>query len=424
MAEASLSSQPQVASQREVARINVWRIAWRNLLRNGRRTWLTSGGIAFAIWMLVFSISAQDGTFRLMIDNGARLLSGHIQLQHPEYQDDPRLEYTLRNVPALTTAVAASDGVLFASARTQGFALASVGERSFGAQILGVEADRELAWSTLPRMQPDGRYLEGPGEAFIGSTLARNLGVGIGEELVLLGSSKQGGVAAHVARIVGTFTTGQAQIDRSLVQIPIDDFRAGWELESDEAHVVVVIVDDVTTSKELARELEGPGYVSRDWTELMPEAEQMIELKSVGAQLFFAVITVIVTFSVVNTFMIMVFERTPEFGMLMAIGMRPGAIIRELMVEALWLCALGILLGAGISFVMIVILGEVGIPLPVDAAELMATYNIPDRLYPAFSTSALATGAVVMFVGTQLAALIPALRIRNMRPVVALRARE
>jgi len=127
---------------------------------------------------------------------------------------------------------------------------------------------------------------------------------------------------------------------------------------------------------------------------------------------------------VVNTFMMMVFERTPEFGMLMAIGMRPGAIIRELMVEALWLCALGILLGAGISFVMIVILGEVGIPLPVDAAELMATYNIPDRLYPAFSTSALATGAVVMFVGTQLAALIPALRIRNMRPVVALRARE
>lgn len=424
MAEATLSSPAQVISPLETARISVWRIAWRNLWRNGRRTWLTSGGIAFAIWMLVFSISAQDGTFRLMIDNGARLVSGHIQLQHPKYQDDPRLEYTLRNVPALTAAVAARDGVLFASARTQGFALASVGERSFGAQVLGVEADQELAWSTLPRMQPDGRYLEGPGEAFIGSTLARNLGVGIGEEIVLLGSSRQGGVAAHVARIVGTFTTGQAHIDRSLVQIPIDDFRAGWELESDEAHVVIVIAEDVTTSRKLAGELEGPEHVSLDWTELMPEAEQMIEIKSVGAQLFFAVITVIVTFSVVNTFMMMIFERTPEFGMLMAIGMRPGAIIRELMVEALWLCVLGILLGAGISFVMIVILGEVGIPLPVEAAELMATYNIPDRLYPAYSMSALAVGATVMFVGTQLAALLPALRIRNMLPVVALRARE
>ena len=80
--------------------------------------------------------------------------------------------------------------------------------------------------------------------------------------------------------------------------------------------------------------------------------------------------------------------------------------------------------GAGISFVMIAILGEVGIPLPVDAAELMATYNIPDRLYPAFSVFAVTLGAVVMLVGTQLAALVPALRIRNMRPVDAIRARE
>ena len=68
--------------------------------------------------------------------------------------------------------------------------------------------------------------------------------------------------------------------------------------------------------------------------------------------------------------------------------------------------------------------GTTSLHATASAAELMATYNIPDRLYPAFSTSALATGAVVMFVGTQLAALIPALRIRNMRPVVALRARE
>jgi len=424
MAEASLSAQSQIGPARQIARISVWRIAWRNLWRNRRRTWLTSGGIAFAIWMLVFSISAQDGTFRLMIDNGARLLSGHIQLQHPRYQDDPRLEYTLRNVAALTASVAANDDVLFASARAQGFALVSVGERSFGAQILGVEAAKELAWSTLPKMQRQGRYLEGPGEAFVGSMLARNLGVAIGEELVMLGTSKQGGVAAHVARVVGTFTTGQAEIDRSLVQIPIDDFRSGWELGFDEAHSVVVIADDVTTSRDLARELDGPGRVSLDWTELMPQAEQMIEIKSIGAQLFFAVITVIVTFSVVNTFMMMVFERTPEFGMLMAIGMRPGAIIRELMVEALWLCLLGVLLGASISFVMIAVLGEVGIPLPVDAAELMATYNIPDRLYPAFSVFALTVGAAVMFIGTQIAALVPALRIRNMRPVDAIRARE
>jgi putative ABC transport system permease protein len=424
MAESSLVAESGHGSAGKTTHIDVWRIAWRNLWRSKRRTWLTSGGIAFAIWMLVFSISAQNGTFSLMIDNGARLFSGHIQLQHPDYLDDPRLEHSLRNVGALMRRVAENPEVLFASARAQSFALTSVGERSFGAQILGVEAEKELAWSTLPGMQREGRYLQGPGEAFIGSVLARNLGISIGEELVMLGTSRQGGVAAHVAQVVGTFTTGQAEIDRSVVQIPLDDFRAGWELSPDEAHTIIVIADDVGTSAALARKLGGPGWVSLDWTELMPEAEQMIEMKYVGVQLFFAVITVIVTFSVVNTFMMMVFERTPEFGMLMAIGMRPGAIVRELMVEAFWLCLLGVLLGAGISFLMIALLGEVGIPLPVDAAELIASYNIPDRIYPAFDLQSVLTGAAVMFVGTQLAALVPAWRICHMKPVDAIRARE
>ena len=74
----------------------IWTIAWRNLWRNRRRTWLTTGGIAFAVWLLVFAQSMQEGTFEIMIDNGARLALGHVQIQHPEFQNDPRLEFTVR----------------------------------------------------------------------------------------------------------------------------------------------------------------------------------------------------------------------------------------------------------------------------------------------------------------------------------------
>ena len=70
-------------------------IAWRNLWRNRRRTWLTVGGIAFAVWLLVFARSMQDGTFGTMVDNGARLLPGHVQVQHLLYADAPHTEYTL-----------------------------------------------------------------------------------------------------------------------------------------------------------------------------------------------------------------------------------------------------------------------------------------------------------------------------------------
>ncbi len=403
---------------------HLFAIAWRNLWRNRRRTWLTAGGIAFAVWMLIFARSMQDGTFIIMIDNAARMMTGHIQVQHPDYQDDPRVENTLQQATLIAEQVAAHPDVEQASLRAQAFALVSFGERSFGAQIMGVEPEKEITWSTLATMQLEGRYLEKSGEAFLGSVLAKNLSVGVGDEIVLLGSAKEGGVAAVVATVVGTFTSGLADIDRALVQITLDDFREGWELAADEAHAVIAVTNAVTGSDEVAASFDGSNRVSLGWTDLMPEVDQMVEMKQVGTELFFVLIAVIVTFSVVNTFMMTVFERTPEFGMLMAIGMRPGSIMLQLFVEAFWLCSLGLLLGLGVSLVMITITGATGIPLPAEATEMLANYNMPDRMYPVFSLNAAVVASVAMYIGTQLAALIPALRVQRMRPVDALRAQE
>ncbi|MCZ6618089.1 MAG: FtsX-like permease family protein [Gammaproteobacteria bacterium] len=423
MAEIAL---PTATPSRPKVRIgsHLFAIAWRNLWRNRRRTWLTAGGIAFAVWMLIFARSMQDGTFIIMIDNAARMMTGHIQVQHPDYQDDPRVEHTLEQATQIAEQVAAHPAVEQASLRAQAFALVSFGERSFGAQVMGVEPEKEIGWSTLANMQVEGRYLEKSGDAFLGSVLARNLGLGLGDEIVLLGSAKEGGVAAVVATVVGTFTSGQAAIDRALVQITLNDFREGWELSPNEAHAVIAVTNAVTGSNEVARAFDGPNRVSLGWTDLMPEVEQMVEMKRIGTEMFFVLIAVIVTFSVVNTFMMTVFERTPEFGMLMAIGMRPGSIMLQLFVEAFWLCTLGLVLGVGISAVMVAITGATGIPLPAEATEMLANYNLPDRMYPAFSLDAAIVASIAMYIGTQLAALIPALRVQRMRPVEALRAQE
>jgi ABC-type lipoprotein release transport system permease subunit len=335
------------------------------------------------------------------------------------------MEYTIHDVPALEALVRTTPGVTMVSQRAQSFALVSHGERSFGAQVQGVEPDREARWSSLPGRVISGRYLAGPGEAFIGSALARNLDLAVGDEIVFLGTASEGGVAAAVADVVGIFDSGQVELDRSLAQIPIDDFRAGWGLASDEAHALVILAESVAESvvvaKTLAAEL-GSDLRVLDWRALMPEAVQTIDLKFAGAVLIFALVATIVTFSVVNTFMMTVFERTPEFGMLMAIGMRPGRIMGQLALEALCLGALGVALGVAISVVVLVPLGRYGLPLPADAAELLKAYQLPDHMYPRFSVGAAAAAGVIMMVGTQVAALIPALRIRKLRPVEALRA--
>lgn len=408
-----------------VGSLTLWDLAWRNLWRNRRRTWLTVGGIGFAVWLLVFAMSMQDGSFDVMVDNAARLLTGHVQLQHPDYQDDPGVEHYLAAGPVLQAQAAAVPGVVAALPRAAAFGLVSVGERSLGVQIMGVSPAHEAATSTLPAATVAGHYLDGsPAQAYLGAVLARNLGAAVGDEVVILGAALEGGVAAAGATVVGLFETGQPALDRALLQIPIDDFRAAWNLPPDAVHSLVLILDRAGRAEPVAEALAGSGRVALGWQALLPEARQTIELKRVGAQLFFAMVAVIVTFSVVNTFMMTVFERTPELGMLMALGMRRGAVATELCIEAWWLGLLGVALGLAAGAATVAILSQVGVPLPADSAEVLARYNLPDRMYPAFSTSAAVIAAAVMLLGVQVAVAVPAWRIRHLRPVQALRALE
>jgi ABC-type lipoprotein release transport system permease subunit len=135
----------------------------------------------------------------------------------------------------------------------------------------------------------------------------------------------------------------------------------------------------------------------------------------------FGLIVLLVTFSVFNSFMMTVFERTREFGMLLAIGMRPRGIIGVLLLEAAWLSILGAGVGLTVGGALIALLGHVGIPLGEMAGEMMRRYHLPDRIYPELDVGTLIFAPILMLCATQFAALIPALRIRALVPVDALR---
>ena len=398
-------------------------MAWRNVRRTSRRTWLAAGGIAFAVFLLTLILSIQIGAFTGAVDNAARIMLGHIQLQHPHYQDDPSIENRVTGIRSIIEDVEARPGVETASARAMSFALTSSGERSYGAQIMGVEYQKESKWSALPAMQLEGRYLAGPGEALIGSALARNLGLAVGDELVILGTAVEGGVAALVSRVVGTYTTGQPDLDRAIVQVPLGDFQAAWNLSADEAHSIIIITDSVTRSEELAPSLSRADLRSLGWRDLQPEIAQTMELKLVGVYVMFVLVAIIVIFSIVNSFMMVIFERTQEFGMLMAVGMRRRDIIMQLQIEAFLVWLLGAAVGLAITGVLLAILIDQGIPLPPQADDLMKLFSMPSRIYPVFEPNGL-YALPIMLIGTQIAALIPGLRLLGMKPVEALRPSE
>ena len=338
--------------------------------------------------------------------------------------DSERFEHTIEEASLLRRQLVAMPGVVAVAPRVEAFALVSSEKRSFGAQILGIDVTAEAATVRLLDMIDDGRPPAGPEEAVIGEKLARNLGVAVGDELVILGAEKHGGVAAMVVNIVGILSSGMAVIDRSLLLLPIATVQNAFGL-GDEIHTFAIRIASLDDSEAIAAQLAShvPAEVTvRKWNEVLPELEQAIEIDRLGGLIMYGLIIILVTFSVVNTFIMLVFERTKEFGMLLAIGMRPVGIVGLVLWEAFFVWLVGAAIGAGIAVAIIVGLADVGLYMGEAMEEMATQYYMPPRLYPALSAEVLLVSPLILLLGTQLAALIPALRIRRLRPVEALRS--
>ena len=405
-------------------------MAWRNLWRVRRRTWLTASGIAFSVFIIVLAFSIQAGGFAVMIDNITRTLSGHVQAQHPLWQDDPRMRHTVANLQATRELIEAQEGVRAVTPRGLAFALASAGaegERSFGAQMIGVHPATEFA--SFTRNAVAGRFLENRGEGYVGTGLARNLGVGAGDEVVILGTSKEGGVAALAVTVVGIFESSMPELNRSTLALHFEDFAEAFGL-NDEAHALAVLAEDAAESDAVAGALaaafaEGTAPLRfLAWQTLQPEVQQMMDMKFASNLMIGALLMLLVTFSVANAFVMTVFERTAEFGMLKAVGVSPAAIWRMLQVEALWMSLLGVAIGLGLSGAVLAVFADVGLNLGEDYAQLLAQFNMPDRLYPSFHYGSALAMSAVMLVAVQLAVLLPARRIRRLNVIEALREQE
>lgn len=404
-------------------------LAWRNLWRQPRRTWLTTSAMVFSNVLLIFLISLQFGMYGMMIDNTLALTTGHLQVQAPGYREQQKMRQVVPEVRELAETLRSGSGAGTdaVAARAAAFVLASSEDRTHGIQLLGVEPAFEPRVSSLPGLVREGRYLQGidDDEVVIGRVLARNLHVGLGDEITILGSARDGSFAAAVLRVAGIFESGVADLDRSLAMMPLGAFQAAFFMDG-AGHEVVLSAPslaDVAALKTAtaARLPDDGGLVVHDWDTLQPGLRQMIQADISSALFMYAVLVVLVAFSVLNTQLMSVLERTREFGIVLALGLKPGTLGRLVMLETglmgLMGAALGIAAGVGVTGWF----SEHGFAYP-GLEELAATFNLPGRMYPQLTLGSVLTGPLVVFAFTLLAALYPAWRLRRLEPVDAMRS--
>ncbi len=404
----------------------ILRLAWRNLWRHARRTWLTVGAMVFSNMLLVFMISLQFGMYGLMIDNTLRVFTGHLQVQAPGYKDEQKMRQVVPAVSDLAGRLRAELANDRIAARGWAFGLASSEVRSYGIGIYGVEPDFEPRVSNIPGLVSQGRYLGDPHaqEIVVGAVLARNLRATVGDELTLLGSGLDGSFAAAVLNIVGIFESGIPDIDRNIAEMPLGAFQDVFYMEG-AGHQVVVFGEslrEVPDLRERVRSLlpVGDALVVHDWDALQPGLKQAIQADISSAFFMYGVLVILVAFSVLNTQLMSVLERTHEFGVSMALGLTPGRLGRLIMLETAMMGLLGLALGAVAGALVTTWFTVNGLSIP-GMDEMAAQFNLPARVYPRVSLLTMFIGPAVVFLFTLLAAVYPALRLHRLRIVDAMR---
>jgi ABC-type lipoprotein release transport system permease subunit len=255
--------------------------------------------------------------------------------------------------------------------------------------------------------------------------MARNLQVKVGDELTFLGSGKDGSFAAGVVNVVGIFESGSADLDRSLAELPLAYFQEAFSM-GNSGHVIALAVTDLVNVETMLEPLRSTissqdGLVALDWEVLMPGLKQAIQADFTSAWFMYAVLIILVAFSVLNTQLMSVLERTREFGVIMALGIKPRRLALLVLLETFLMASLGLTIGVLLGSILSGYFAQAGFAYP-GMDELAAKFNMPSVVYPSMTPLSLVLGPMVVFVFCLLAAIFPALKLYGLRPVEAMRA--
>lgn len=397
-------------------------LAWRNLWRNHRRTLIILAAIVIGVWAMIFMNAMMRGMIDGMVQTGIASLPGHAQVHHRVYLDDPSVVNSIAAVtPAMQQALDNPD-IKAWSARVRVPAIISSERDSRGVVLLGVDPAQELGLGFDPEDLVNGRFLDSVDDTglVVGASLLDKLETVSGRRVVLMSQDPDNEVAERGFRIVGVFNADTDAQEERFVYAGRAVVQAMLKMDSQVSEIAVLGTGyrDLDAWLPQLRAALGANHQVKQWRELDGYLDMAVNIQDGFVVILAVIIFVVLSFGLVNTMIMAVFERIREIGLMLALGMRPATILWQIIIEGLILLCLGLLLGNGLALLSIAPL-QSGIDLSgiSDAVEMagMAT-----TLYPVLHINDMLLSSLVVLVLGLLSTLLPAWRASRFDPITAL----
>ena len=401
----------------------LFKMAFRDLGRNKRRSILSALAVSIATTLLIFMAAVVRGEFRGALQNGIRLQTGHLQVRAASYDDNKvslAWEDLVEDPARITEQLKGLPEVLDATPRLLASGILSLGDNSRGVQVIGMDPDAE-ANQIFRQGVLAGEFLTGDDREgiLIGKPLAERFGLSAGDRVNLLINTSNGDVDEQLFTIRGIYTTNVFPYDENTVFMPLAKAQTFAAAENHASQIFVLLKDQDQTEP-VAASLKSSNYQIKTWQDLNELSVQFEQFAGAYMVILYLIILGITATVVTNTLVMAVYERTREIGILSAIGMKGRRIMSAFLTEAALLATGGVIGGLILGGLITVYVGNVGMALP--ATQGVTGILIGDKIYPYLVSQDVINLAVTAYLITLIASLYPATLAARMEPVEALHA--
>lgn len=399
------------------------KLAWRNIWRNKRRTFITAASVMFSVFFAGMISSLQSGVWDNMIGNVVNYYYGYAQIQDSSYWETKDINHAFL-IDKLKDKVPPNPHLIAMVPRFENFALASIGNESFGVLVVGINPQLEDAMTGLADRIVKGKYLDSTSTGLlIAQGIAERSDLQPGDSLILISQGYHGVNAAGIYPIAGIIHIPSPELNKRMVYMPLKEAQYFYGALGRATSIAMHIdnkdyVEEIVSTTRIALE---SNWVVKDWKQLMPDLVEARAFDTASARLILLILYVIITFGIFGTVLMMLEERRFEFGVLLSIGMHRVQLFIMIWLELLFIAIIGVIAGLGIAFPMAYWLHYHPIHLGEKMAAAYEEFGMLPVMPASLEPELFLMQAVIVFIVVLLLAIYPLYSILNMEPVKAMR---
>jgi ABC-type lipoprotein release transport system permease subunit len=398
----------------------VFKMAFRDLGRNKRRTILSSLAVAVGVSLLLLMAATVAGEMRGALESSLKLQSGHLQIRAATYEESKvslKWDDLIQDPDQVVAQVSALPQVAAATPRLFASGIVTVGDNSRGVQVIGIDPASEANQPFRDGVISGDFITSDDREGIvIGKPLADKFKVNPGDQVSLLVNTSDGSVSEQNFAVRGVYTTNNYLYDQGTIFMPLAKAQTITGTEN-HASTIFVLLKDREQADAVAAAIQSSGYKIETWQKMNELVVEFNKFASAYMVILYLIVLAITATVVTNTLVMAVFERTREIGILSAIGMKGPRIMAQFLVEAFLIATGGVLGGLILGGLFVAYattygfnIGNVGVNGLMIGDTIHAHLNIQDAV----------ALTITAYVITLAASLYPAMLAARMEPVEAL----